>query len=125
MVVERYTEVHPSPKTTRRQESRTHIRKKAKVVGIKRFEMAVYITLVVLIAAASVYVLSLKMEAHNYQNEKSSIEQSISVKDGEISELQTEVTYLASYDRIYEKAQELGLDLNNSNVKVVEKYGQE
>ena len=88
-------------------------------------EMAVYITLAVLIAAVSIYVLSLKMEAYNYQNEKTSLEQTIAVKDGEISELNTEVTYLASYDRIYEKAQELGLDLNNSNVKVVEKYGED
>ena len=125
MVVERYNEVQPTHKTTPRTDSQKKTRTRAKVVGIKRLEMAVYIGLVILIAVASVYVLSLKMEAYNYQSEKSSIEQSISVKEGEISELNTEVTYLASYDRIYEKAQELGLDLNNSNVKVVEKYGQD
>lgn len=125
MVVERYNEVHPTHKTNPRADSQKKTRTRAKVVGIKRLEMAVYIGLVILIAVASVYVLSLKMEAHNYQKEMTELEQSISVKNGEISELQTEVTYLASYDRIYEKAQELGLDLNNSNVKVVEKYGQD
>ena len=125
MVVERYNEVHPTHKTIPRTDSQKKTRTRAKVVGIKRLEMAVYIGLVILIAVASVYVLSLKMEAHNYQKEMTELEQSISVKNGEISELQTEVTYLASYDRIYEKAQELGLDLNNSNVKVVEKYGQD
>ena len=125
MVVERYNEVQPTHKTTTRTDSQKKTRTRAKVVGIKRLEMAVYIGLVILIAVASVYVLSLKMEAHNYQKEMTELEQSISVKNGEISELQTEVTYLASYDRIYEKAQELGLDLNNSNVKVVEKYGQD
>ena len=125
MVVERYNEGQPTHKTTPRTDSQKKTRTRAKVVGIKRLEMAVYIGLVILIAVASVYVLSLKMEAHNYQKEMTELEQSISVKNGEISELQTEVTYLASYDRIYEKAQELGLDLNNSNVKVVEKYGQD
>ncbi|MGO1922568.1 MAG: cell division protein FtsL [Jeotgalicoccus sp.] len=125
MVVERYTEVNPAKKVYRETDSQPKTLKKAKLVGIKRMEMAIYITLAVLIAAVSIYVLSLKMEAYNYQNEKSSIEQTIAVKNGEISELNTEVTYLASYDRIYEKAQELGLDLNNSNVKVVEKYGED
>ncbi|CAD2076813.1 Cell division protein FtsL [Jeotgalicoccus aerolatus] len=125
MVVERYTETAPAKKVYRESDSQPKTQRKAKVVGIKRMEMTIYIALAVLIAAVSIYVLSLKMEAYNYQSEKSSIEQSISVKEGEISELNTEVTYLASYDRIYEKAQELGLDLNNSNVKVVEKYGED
>lgn len=125
MVVERYTETNPSPKVSREAERQPRVRKRSKVVGIKRLEMSVYIILVVLIAAVSIYVLSLKMEAYNYQSEKSSIEQTIAVKNGEIDELNTEVTYLASYERIYEKAQELGLDLNNSNVKVVEKYGED
>ncbi|CAD2078219.1 cell division protein FtsL [Jeotgalicoccus coquinae] len=125
MVVERYTEVNPAKKVYREPDSQPKTRTKEKIVGIKRMEMAVYITLAVLIAAVSIYVLSLKMEAYNYQNEKTSLEQTIAVKNGEISELNTEVTYLASYDRIYEKAQELGLDLNNSNVKVVEKYGED
>ena len=125
MVVERYTEVNPAKKVSREHDSQPKTRKKGKVVGIKRTEMAIYIMLAVLIAAVSIYVLSLKMEAYNYQNEKTSLEQTIAVKNGEISELNTEVTYLASYDRIYEKAQELGLDLNNSNVKVVEKYGED
>ena len=92
MVVERYNEVQPTHKTTPRTDSQKKTRTRAKVVGIKRLEMAVYIGLVILIAVASVYVLSLKMEAHNYQKEMTELEQSISVKNGEISELQTEVT---------------------------------
>src|SRR5690625_2985897 len=104
MVVEKYTETNPATKVSREAERQPRTRKRAKVVGIKRLEMAVYIMLVVLIAVVSVYVLSVEMEADNYQNEKSSLEQTIVVKDGEISELNTEVTYLASYERIYEKA---------------------
>lgn len=124
MVVERYTETAPLKKVYKESESQPRTRTKTKVVGIKRMEMAIYIALVILIATVSIYVLSLKMEAYNYQSDITSTEQTIDVKNGEISELKTEVTYLASYDRIYEKAQELGLDLNNSNVKVVEKYGE-
>src|SRR5699024_11190488 len=58
------------------------------------------------------------MEAYELQTEKMQLENEIAIKEGEISELKTEVTHLASYDRIYEKANELGLDLNNGNVKV-------
>lgn len=124
MAVESYTRnVLPESQVEPKIEEKSSTRTKTRIVSLKKAETLVYLTLFVLIAAAAIYVLSLKMEAHGLQTEKTQIENEIATKEGEVSELKTEVTDLSSYDRIYEKANELGLDLNNANVKVAEKYG--
>lgn len=125
MAVERYRQAVPNtkPNDQSRVKSNPETRKKSKVVGIKRGEAIVYLTLMIMITIAAVFVLSSKMEAYELQSEITNIESEIATKNGEIDELNTEVTHLASYDRIYEKAAELGLDLDNSNVKVVERHG--
>ena len=127
MAVERYnknvlpdTGAAPEKKVKTGAETKT----KSHVVGLKRSETLIYLFLFILIATVSIYVLSLKMEAYDLQTQITQVESDISTKEGEISELNTEVTDLASYDRIYEKANELGLDQNNANVKVAEKYGE-
>ncbi len=124
MAVESYTRnVLPESQVEPKVEEKTRKRTRTRVVSLKKAETLVYLTLLFLIAAAAIFVLSLKMEAYELQTEKTQIENEIAIKEGEISELKTEVTHLASYDRIYEKANELGLDLDNGNVKVAEKYG--
>ncbi|WP_462420421.1 cell division protein FtsL [Salinicoccus sp. Marseille-QA3877] len=125
MAVERYRQAVPNtkPNDQSRVESNPETLKKSKVVGIKRGEALVYVMLMIMITIAAVFVLSSKMEAYKMQSEITNIESEIATKNGEIDELNTEVTHLASYDRIYEKAAELGLDLDNSNVKVVERHG--
>lgn len=125
MAVERYRQAVPNtkPNDQSRVESNPETLKKSKVVGIKRGEALVYVMLMIVITIAAVFVLSSKMEAYEMQSEITNIESEIATKNGEIDELNTEVTHLASYDRIYEKAAELGLDLDNSNVKVVERHG--
>lgn len=125
MAVERYRQAIPNTKPNDRSqtESKPETRTRKKIVGIKRTEAIVYITLLIMITVAAVFVLSSKMEAYELQSEITNIESEIATKNGEIDELNTEVTHLASYDRIYEKAAELGLDLDNSNVKVVERHG--
>ena len=55
------------------------------------------------------------------QAEKTELENAIYMTQGEITELETEVNHLASHERIYDKANELGLTMNNSNIRVVEK----
>lgn len=126
MAVERYGNV--LPKTDRKEQTTgtpsKQTRKSLKVVGIKRLEMMVYLTLFIIIAACAFYVLSLKMESYQLQSEVTQLENEITTTQSEIDELNTEVTHLASYDRIYEKANDLGLDLDNGNVKVVENHDQ-
>lgn len=123
MAVERYQQTLPRPQIEQEQIHET--RKASRVIGIKKFEALAYLLLMAMIAAAAIYVLSLKMEAYTLQAEHTQVESEIVVMEGEISELRTEVTDLASYDRIYEKANELGLELDNGNVKVAEKYGKD
>lgn len=125
MAVEIYRQTAPNTKTNDQSQvkSNPETRTKSKVVGIKRGEAIIYITLIIMITIAAVFVLSSKMEAYELQTEITNIESEIATKNGEIDELNTEVTHLASYDRIYEKAGELGLDLDNGNVKVVERHG--
>ncbi|WP_411843996.1 cell division protein FtsL [Salinicoccus sp. HZC-1] len=124
MAVESYRQnVLPETKVEPKVKKKSTTRTRTRVVSLKRAETLVYLALMVLIAAAAIYVLSLKMDAYELQTQKTQLESEIEIKEGEISELNTEVTHLASYDRIYEKANELGLDLNNANVKVAEKYG--
>ena len=126
MAVESYRRnVMPEPQVEPKAREKSGTRTRTRVVSLKKAETLVYLTLFVLIAAAAIFVLSLKMEAYELQTEKTQLENEIAIKEGEISELKTEVTDLASYDRIYEKANELGLDLNNGNVKVAEKYGKD
>ncbi|WP_017548451.1 cell division protein FtsL [Salinicoccus carnicancri] len=126
MAVESYRRnVMPEPQVEPKTREKSGTRTRTRVVSLKKAETLVYLALFVLIAAAAIFVLSLKMEAYELQTEKAQLENEIAIKEGEISELRTEVTDLASYDRIYEKANELGLDLNNGNVKVAEKYGKD
>lgn len=103
-------------------EQKKVIRTRTKYVSVSFVEASVYILLAITIAMLLILVLSLKSESFEMQAEKTSIENSIYMKQGELSELQTEVTYLASYERIYEKAEALGLKMNNRNIRVVEKH---
>jgi cell division protein FtsL len=121
MAVEKY-KVLPNRKTADQDTYAKEIRKTRKTVGIRRFEMMVYLILSIIIAVVAFYVLSLKMDAYQLQSEVVNLEGDIATTENEIGELNTEVTDLQSYDRIYEKANDLGLDLDNGNVKVVERY---
>lgn len=127
MAVERYRQVSPETKSFEdiQRDSGRGTRVKRKVVGLKRTETMIYLVLMFVIALVAVFVLSLRMEAYQLQSEITNIESEIATMNGEIDELNTEVTHLASYDRIYEKAGELGLELDNGNVKVVERHGED
>lgn len=105
----------PSPK------SEPIIRTRKHIVGLSLTEVITYGGLVIMIVISLLFVLSLKSNSFDMQSEKTSVENAIYVKQGEITELQTEVNALASYERIYDKAEELGLSMNNRNIRVVGK----
>ncbi len=102
-------------------ESKPIIRTRQHKVGLSLTEILTYGGLVLIIVISLLFVLSLKSNSFDMQSEKTSVENEIYVKQGEITELQTEVNALASYERIYDKAAELGLSMNNRNIRVVEK----
>ncbi|WP_239738424.1 cell division protein FtsL [Mammaliicoccus sp. C-M14] len=93
--------------------------KKTKVVGISRIEKVVYISLITMIALISIYMLSLKMDAYNNKAQIEELDSKIEQQQTTNSDLKTESMKQSSYERIYEKAEDYGLKLNNDNVKVV------
>lgn len=92
---------------------------KTKVVGISRIEKIVYISLITMIALISIYMLSLKMDAYNNKTQIAELDSKIEQQQTTNSDLKTESMKQSSYERIYEKAEDYGLKLNNDNVKVV------
>ncbi|MCJ1764330.1 cell division protein FtsL [Mammaliicoccus sciuri] len=93
--------------------------KKTKVVGISRIEKVVYISLITMIALISIYMLSLKMDAYNNKTQIAELDSKIEQQQTTNSDLKTESMKQSSYERIYDKAEDYGLKLNNDNVKVV------
>ncbi|QLK85797.1 cell division protein FtsL [Staphylococcus sp. 17KM0847] len=98
--------------------------KKQVVVKVTRFEKLLYISLVAIIAAISIYMLSLKMDAYDTRGKIADLEQKIEQQSSQNSALKSETMKNASYERIYDKAQKQGMSLQNDNVKVVRKDGE-
>ncbi|UXU82953.1 cell division protein FtsL [Mammaliicoccus sciuri] len=120
MAVER---VYPNYRLDEWQEPQLEPQKKkvnkTKVVGISRIEKVVYISLITMIALISIYMLSLKMDAYNNKTQIAELDSKIEQQQTTNSDLKTESMKQSSYERIYEKAEDYGLKLNNDNVKVV------
>lgn len=95
---------------------------KSKWVNLRFNELLIYACLIIMVALSAYFFLHTKQEAHAHQATQAQLTNEISFREKEIDELTTEVTHLSSYDRIYEKANQLGLKMENGNVKVVKKY---
>lgn len=115
--------VYPNYRPNEWQEPQVEPRKKTvtktKVVGISRIEKIVYISLITMIAFISIYMLSLKMDAYNNESQIAELDNKIAQQQTTNSDLKTESMKQSSYERIYDKAKDYGLKLNNDNVKVV------
>ena len=72
-----------------------------------------------MIALISIYMLSLKMDAYNNKTQIAELDNKIEEQKTTNGDLKTESMKQSSYERIYEKAEDYGLKLNNNNVKVV------
>lgn len=120
MAVER---IYPNYRPDEWQEPQLEPQKKkvtkTKVVRISRTEKIVYISLITMIALISIYMLSLKMDAYNNKTQIAELDSKIEQQQTTNSDLKTESMKQSSYERIYEKAEDYGLKLNNDNVKVV------
>ncbi|MGV3041664.1 cell division protein FtsL [Staphylococcus rostri] len=114
-------EPQSTPKTSTRKQKTV---KKQVVVKFTRFEKLLYISLVTIIAAISIFMLSLKMDAYDTRGEIADLETKIEQQSSQNSALKSETMKNASYERIYDKAQKQGMSLQNENVKVVRKDGE-
>lgn len=104
-----------------RATTRTTEEKSKKDQGSRNIEdsKVVYISLITMIALISIYMLSLKMDAYNNKTQIAELDSKIEQQQTTNSDLKTESMKQSSYERIYEKAEDYGLKLNNDNVKVV------
>ncbi|UXR72379.1 cell division protein FtsL [Staphylococcus sp. IVB6240] len=98
--------------------------KKQVVVKFTRFEKLLYISMIALIAAISIFMLSLKMDAYDTRGKIADLDQKIEQQSSQNSALKSETMKNASYERIYNKAQKQGMSLQNENVKVVRNNGE-
>ncbi|MGV3243730.1 cell division protein FtsL [Staphylococcus sp. 11261D007BR] len=131
MAVEKIYEPHheemPQPQVTPQKQPKqdtTKTVKKQLVVKLTKFEKVLYITLVTIIAAISIYMLSLKMDAYDTRGKIADLNTKIEQQSSQNSALKSETMENSSYERIYKKAEDQGMSLQNDNVKVVRKNGE-
>ena len=82
-------------------------------------EKVLYITFVIAIALVAVSILHTRGQIQSTTIEIQKLESEIQGITKENVELKVQVSELSTYERIWEKAEELGLTLNEKNVKVV------
>ncbi|CAD7360100.1 MULTISPECIES: cell division protein FtsL [Staphylococcus] len=119
-------QVEEQPKLRPQKKQVTHKQTVTKKVTVKltRFEKMLYIALITIIAAISIYMLSLKMDAYDTRGKIADLDQKIEKQSSQNSALKSETMKNASYQRIYEKAEKQGMSLKNDNIKVVRKDGE-
>lgn len=78
------------------------------------------ITFGALICFGSVHIISNQSSIYELNKEIQDKKVVIQTNEKSISDLHIQVSELSQYDRIKEKAKELGLTLNDQNVKVVQ-----
>lgn len=82
-------------------------------------EKIVYSGFVALMLFGSVQIISNQSSLYSISEEVQSLDGKIDKQEAKNNELKLQVTELSAYDRIWTKAKELGLKLNENNVKVV------
>lgn len=99
----------PSPKTRRKQRFRLSLAEKMLFVLFGLF-----------IFYAAVHIVSNQVRIYELNKGVQKLETSIDEQKKENNDLYVEVQRLSAYERILQKAKELGLSLNENHVKVVQ-----
>ncbi len=85
--------------------------------GVTRFEKLLYVAFIGFLLYASVTFISNKARMFNVNAEVSKLENAIIKQKKMNGDLNAEVQQLSTYERIAEKAKEMGLEINENNVK--------
>ena len=95
--------------------------KKVKVKGgITIGEKVLYLTFALFIAFFAVKIISAQASIYTTNNEIIALESKIENQEKANKDYADQVAELNTYDRIWQKAKELGLTLKDKNVKVVQ-----
>ncbi|AQL56379.1 cell division protein FtsL [Abyssicoccus albus] len=119
-----YEEVYQNPSGKVRPKTSRKTVKKQVAIGLTRIEKIIYSAMVFVLVMVAIAMLSLKQDSYALQQDIQSVQYESSVQHETNDELVTEIHNLSSYDRIREHANAMGLDVNHSNIKVVEKHGE-
>ena len=83
-------------------------------------EKVLLIMFALVIAAFSVKIISNQFEIYTLNKEIQTTQQALTDQTKVNNDLNVQVSELSTYERIWEKASQLGLTLDENNVKVVE-----
>jgi len=100
------------------QPNTSKVKKKQRKIITAR-EKFLYIAFVIVVATLSVFVLHKQSSIQKTTIEIQKIEREIAEIEKENADLKVQVSELSTYERIWEKANSLGLTLKEDNVKVV------
>ena len=108
---------------TQTREQDSHLRpkrKRKKQLRIKLGEKILLFSFAVFAIYASVTIVSNQVKVYEVNKEIESLQGAIEEQEKYNNDLYVQVQELSSYERILEKAKELGLYLNENNVKVIQ-----
>jgi len=83
-------------------------------------EKVLFVMFITVVAIFSVMILQTQASIHKNSQEIQTIEHQIAETKKQNTDLSIQVSELSTYERIWEKAKGLGLELHEKNVKVVQ-----
>ena len=107
------------PQHQQQEQSQPVIRKKPKLKLFSAQEKFLFVVFTVIVASFAVSILHTQGEIQTLSMEIQSIERDIAEINDNNTDLKVQVSERSTHQRIWEKAKELGLTLNEKNVKVV------
>ncbi|ALS78199.1 MULTISPECIES: cell division protein FtsL [Planococcus] len=116
MALNARTEIYIQQPATPQNPSQQPARKKSLITKGEKILYSTFITVCIMCA---LLVLQNQSTIQASTQEIQTIEQSVNEKTKQNTDLSVQVSELSSYERIWSKAKELGLKLNEQNVKVV------
>ena len=98
-----------------------HVKKQAKQRNnlISRGEKILFIGLLAIVTVLSLMIIQTETAVRATTTDISLLEREMDATVKKNTDLSVQVSELSTYDRIWKKAEELGLKLNEQNVKVV------
>lgn len=84
-------------------------------------EKALFILFVLFVAFMAVKIISVQSNIYEVNKDIQDVRDSVQEQAKINDDLSMQVADLSKYERVWKKAQDLGLNLNENNVKVVEK----
>jgi cell division protein FtsL len=104
-----------------RPSSRPYTKKQRKLrIRFTLGEKLLFLSFCLFVLYAAVHMVSNQVKIYQTNKEIQKLEEAIEEQQKQNHDLYVEVQQLSTYERILQKAKELGLTLNENNVKVVQ-----